>query len=210
MKACSLHYLVDRNYKVLPEDEIIQTLKTKFCYIKAQGLWSPSEGNKLDMGGDLDGLKLDTNNMAESQKRGKTGGNGRPQSEKARDSIRINCFWYHKKGNLQDNHPLLKKSGTSYGNEETQETGSEPSTDWRYKRPENWYPDTKVVNDTTYNFCNKFVLYNSGGSRDSSDNHKKKEEMSKLKYSSVNVTTIHDDNLPVGGSLNLTEILFLW
>ena len=39
-------------------------------------MWSLSEVNKFYTEGDLDGLKLIINNLMESQKRGKTGGNG--------------------------------------------------------------------------------------------------------------------------------------
>ena len=49
MNATGLHNLVDRNPKALSSDEIIRTLKTKFHYLKAQGLWCHSKGDKLDI-----------------------------------------------------------------------------------------------------------------------------------------------------------------
>ena len=52
-----------------------ETLNTKFRSLKAQGLWIPSEGNKLDTEGDMAGLYLEINNLVESKKRGQTGGN---------------------------------------------------------------------------------------------------------------------------------------
>ena len=65
MKAAGLHNLVVSNPKALSADEIIRTLKTKLWSLKAQGLWSPSEVNKVDTNGNLDGLKLAMKNMVE-------------------------------------------------------------------------------------------------------------------------------------------------
>ena len=47
-------------------DDIIRTLKTKSRSLKAQGLWSLSEGNKLDMVGEISGIKLAMNKLTES------------------------------------------------------------------------------------------------------------------------------------------------
>ena len=75
MKSTGLHDLVDRNHKALYVDEIILTLETKFLSLKAQGLWSPSEGDKLDTEGEMDGINMDMSNMVESHTRGQTSGN---------------------------------------------------------------------------------------------------------------------------------------
>ena len=152
MKATFLHDLVDSNTKALSAEDIIWKLKTKFRSLKAQVMWSTHEENKLDTEGDLYGLNLAMNNLMETQKRGQTGGNCQSKYGKARDLSGINCFRCHKKWHFQYNCPLEKKADASSRNEETPETRSKPSTDWRYKRPENGYPETKAVNDNTYNF----------------------------------------------------------
>ena len=100
--------------------------------------------------------------------------------------------------NFHDNCPSENKAGASSGNEETPATDSETSTAWRYKRPENGDPKTKVVNYTTYTFCNKYGCWNSGVIWNSSDDHNKKEETSKLRSSARNVAATHDDNPPGG------------
>ena len=41
LKDTGLHDLVDSNTKNLSVDNITRTLKTKFWYLKAQGLWIP-------------------------------------------------------------------------------------------------------------------------------------------------------------------------
>ena len=128
------HDRVDSNPKSMSVEEIIWTLKNKFCSLKAQVLWSPYEVNKLDMDGELSCLNLAMNKLAESQKRDQSVGNGRYQYGKARYLSGITCFWCHKKGLLQENRPLAKKAGKITVNKEI--NGSEPSTDWRYKRPE--------------------------------------------------------------------------
>ena len=69
MKATGLHDLVYSNHNALYADEIIRTLKTKFWSLMDQGMWSPSEGKKLDTGVDLVELKLAMNKLVESQKR---------------------------------------------------------------------------------------------------------------------------------------------
>ena len=116
MNYTGLHDLVDRNPKALSADDIIRTLKTKFWPIKAQGLWIPSEGNKLEKKGELSGLNLTMNKMVESQKRGKSGENGKFQDCKSLDLSRITCFRFHKKRKFQANCPLAKKLGTKPGN----------------------------------------------------------------------------------------------
>ena len=73
-------------------EEIIWTLKNKFCSLKAQVLWSPYEVNKLDMDGELSCLNLAMNKLAESQKRDQSVGNGRYQYGKARYLSGITCF----------------------------------------------------------------------------------------------------------------------
>ena len=116
-------------------------------------MWITPEINKLDIEGELAGLKMAMNNMVESQKRGKPGGNGQYQDCKSRDLSIIDCFRCHKKGTFQDNPSLANLADTSSGNEENISTHrSETSTTWRYKRTENGYPKTKVVNDNTYTF----------------------------------------------------------
>ena len=103
---------------------------------------------------------------------------------------------------------MEKKAGASFGNKETPDTGSETSTAWRYKRPENGEPNTKVLNYTTYTFCKKCGRWNSGGRRNSSDDNKTEEEIIKLKYSAGNVAATHDDNPPGGRILYLMGSLF--
>ena len=63
MKTTAIHDLVYINSKALSADEIIRTLKNKLWYIKAQGLWSTSEGKKLYMEGELAGLNLAMNKL---------------------------------------------------------------------------------------------------------------------------------------------------
>ena len=65
LKTTCLHDPVDIKSKVLPEDDIIRTFKTKFRYIKTQGPWSPSEEKKLGMKGDLDYFNLEMKKFAE-------------------------------------------------------------------------------------------------------------------------------------------------
>ena len=119
LKSTDLHDLVVSKPQYLSADEIIRTLKNKLRSLKDRGLWSPPKGKKLDTEVGIAGLNLAMDKLVEFQKRGQTGGNGRSQDGKARDLSRITCFQCHKKGNLQDNHPLLKKEGTSSGNRET-------------------------------------------------------------------------------------------
>ena len=76
MNAIVLYYLFNSNPKALSEDAIIRTLKTEFRALKALGLWISAESNKVDMDGDMYGLKLAINKLVESQKRGYTGRNG--------------------------------------------------------------------------------------------------------------------------------------
>ena len=102
----------------------------------------------------------------------------------------------------------MKKSGASSRNKENPGNRHEPLTVWGYKIPENIYPDNRVVNDTTYTFCNKCGRWKSCGIQHSSYYHKTKEEMIKLKYSSVNFAPTHDENPPGGGSLHITGNLF--
>ena len=97
-------------------------------------------------------------NLAESQKRRKTCGNGRSQYVKTRDLSGITCFQCHKKGYFQDNYPFVNNLVAIYRKEETPATVSEAPTEWKYKRPENGEPDTKVVNDTTYNFSKMWTV----------------------------------------------------
>ena len=52
-KATYLHGLFDRKPKTLHVDKIIRTLKTKLRFLKAQGMWSPIEIDKLDKEIDL-------------------------------------------------------------------------------------------------------------------------------------------------------------
>ena len=163
--------------------------------------------SSTDMDGEISCLNLAMNKLAESQKRDQSVGNGRYQYGKARYLSGITCFWCHKKGLLQENRPLAKKAGKITVNKEI--NGSEPSTDWRYKRPEKKNPETKVVNDTTYNFCNKFGLRNLDGSQQYSDDNKKKEEISKLEHYSRNVAATHYENPTYGGILHLVASLFL-
>ena len=85
---------------------------------------------------------------------------------------------------------------------------SETYTAWRYNRPENGEPETKVVNDTTYIFFKKIGWWNPGGIRHSSDDHKTTDEMIKIKYYSRNVAEIHDGNPHGGGSVHLMGSLF--
>ena len=92
MKDTVLDDLFDINTKALSAYEIIRTLKTKFQYLKAQGLWSPSEGKKLDMYDELYILKMVMNKLVESQKRGQIGGHGRSQDGKAWGLSGISCF----------------------------------------------------------------------------------------------------------------------
>ena len=66
MKATFLHDLVGSNPKSLSAGEIIQTPKTKLCSLKAQGLLSPSEGDKLYTEGELVGLNLAMKRLVES------------------------------------------------------------------------------------------------------------------------------------------------
>ena len=130
-KATGLHDLVDSNAKALSVDEIIWNLENKFRYLKAQGLWIPSEEDKLDTDGELDELNLDMNNMVESYKRGHTSGNDGYKYGKTRDLSVITCFSCHNTGHFQDNCPLEKKAVASSGNEENPATISETSTAWR-------------------------------------------------------------------------------
>ena len=155
------------------------------------------------------GLNLSINKILESQKKGQTGGNRQSQDGKAREWSGITCFRWHNKIQFQDNFPLEKNSGESSWNKETPETGSETSTSWRYKRTENWEPNTKVLNDSTYNFYKKCGRWNSGGRRNSSDDHKTKEDIIKLKYSSRNIEANHDKNPPGGRILHMMGSLFL-
>ena len=98
------------------------------------------------------------NNMSESHKRGQTGVNILSQDVKARDLSGIACFLCHKKGHIQENLSFSNKAGASSLNKETPATYRyEPTTVWRYKRPKSVDPETKVVNNTTYIFCNKCV-----------------------------------------------------
>ena len=120
------------------------------------------------------------NNLVESQIRGQTGGSGQYQYGKVQDLGLITCFRCHKKWYFQYNSPLVKNSGAISVNEE-------PSTALSYKIPKNGEPETKLVNDTTYNFCNKCGWWNSGGRWHSSDDQKTKEVMSKLKNSALKV-----------------------
>ena len=143
------------------------------------------------------GLNLSINKILELQKKGQTSRNCQYQDGKARESSGITCFRWHNKGQFQDNFPLEKKAGASSGNKETPETGSETSTACRYKKPENGEPNTKVLNDSTYNFYKKCGRWNSGGRRNSSDDHKTKEDIIKLKYSSRNIEANHDNNPPL-------------
>ena len=48
LKDTGLNELVESNSKDLYTDDIIRKLNTKLRHLKAQGLWGPSEGNKLD------------------------------------------------------------------------------------------------------------------------------------------------------------------
>ena len=82
LKHTGLHDLVKSNTKDLYADEIIWTLKTKLRSLKYQGLWSPSESKKVDMGGEMAGLNLDMNKLVEYQKRYQTSGNGESQDGK--------------------------------------------------------------------------------------------------------------------------------
>ena len=151
-KAKGLHGLVIRNPKALYADDIIQTFKPEFWSLKAQGIGSPPEGKKIDIEGELAGLKMAMNKMVESQKRGHTGGNSWSKDGKAQGLIGFTCLWFHKKGHFQDICPLETKTGARSVNKETPETGSEPFTSWRYNRPENGESEAKAVNDTTYTF----------------------------------------------------------
>ena len=76
LKATFLHDLVDSNPKALSEDNFYRTIKTKFQYLKVQGLWSPAESTKLVMEGELAGLNMAMNKMVKSRERGHTGVNG--------------------------------------------------------------------------------------------------------------------------------------
>ena len=71
MKSTGLYDLVKNKPKSLSSDDIIRTLKNKFRSLKAQGLWIISEIKKLDMEGDIYGIKMAMNNLVESQKRGR-------------------------------------------------------------------------------------------------------------------------------------------
>ena len=70
LKATGLHDLFDINPKNLSSNEMIQTLNTKFRYLKAQVLLIPYEGKKLDTEGEMYGIKMDMNKLVESQKMG--------------------------------------------------------------------------------------------------------------------------------------------
>ena len=70
LNATSLNGLVDSNPKSLSADDILWTFKAKFWSLKVQVLHIPYESNKLDMEGELNGLKLAMNKMVESYKRG--------------------------------------------------------------------------------------------------------------------------------------------
>ena len=94
-------------------DEIIRNIKNKFLSLQVQILWIPYEGNKLDMEGDLFGLKLDMNKLVESQKQFQSGGNCQSQDSKVRDLRGITCFLRHKKWYFQENFPLANKKGAS-------------------------------------------------------------------------------------------------
>ena len=74
-----LHDLVDNNLKALSVHAIIRTLKTKLWSLKAQVIWSPYEGKKLDTEGELAGIKMAMNTLVESQKKSQTCGNGLSQ-----------------------------------------------------------------------------------------------------------------------------------
>ena len=65
MKTTGLHNLFDRNPKALSTYETIRTIMTKLWYLKYQGLWITSEGDKLNTEGDIDGLKLAMKKLAE-------------------------------------------------------------------------------------------------------------------------------------------------
>ena len=64
MKTSGLHDLVEINPKALSVDLIVCILKTKLRSLKTKVLWGTSEGNKLDMADELDGLKMAINNLA--------------------------------------------------------------------------------------------------------------------------------------------------
>ena len=137
MKATCLHELVDSNTKALSADSIIRNLKTKLWSLKYQGLCSTFEGDKLDTEGDLSGIKMSINKLVQSKKRVQTGGNGQSQEFKSWYLSVINCLLIQRKGKFQYPPPLTKKTGASSINKETSVTGSETSTVWSYKRPEN-------------------------------------------------------------------------
>ena len=63
IKATCLHDLVERKPKALSVDEVIQTFKNKYRYLKAQGLWCPSQGNKLCTEGEMASINMDMNNL---------------------------------------------------------------------------------------------------------------------------------------------------
>ena len=65
LKDTGLHDLIASNPNPQSADKIIRNLKTKCWSLKAQGLRSPSERKKLDMEGDLDGLNISMNKLAE-------------------------------------------------------------------------------------------------------------------------------------------------
>ena len=110
MKATGLHDMVDSNLKALSIYDIIRTLKTKLWSLKDQGMWSPSKGNKLDIEGELAGLKLAMNKLGESHKRDQTGVHTQYKDGKVCDLSGITCFPCHKKGHFQDKCLLSKKS----------------------------------------------------------------------------------------------------
>ena len=62
-KDTGLNDLVEIKPKALFADNIIRTLNNKFRSLKAQGLWSTSEGKKLYMEGELAGLNLAMNKL---------------------------------------------------------------------------------------------------------------------------------------------------
>ena len=76
LKAKGLNNVVDSNPKALSVDDIIWTLKTKLQSLKAQGMWGTDKIKKLDTEVEMAGLKMTINDLVESQKMGRTGGNG--------------------------------------------------------------------------------------------------------------------------------------